>query len=75
MHWPDQAFAASNQQTDHGVERRKELPKVQTKATDNAKIKLNDCILHKAAQIYRTCNWKEMQNERGLALFGHTRFP
>lgn len=49
--------------------------KVQTKATDNAKIKLNDCRLHGAAQIYRTCNWKEMQNGRGLALFGHTRFP
>ena len=49
--------------------------KVQTKAIDSAKIKLNDCKLHRAAQIHRTCNWKEMQNERGLALFGHTRFP
>lgn len=36
-------------------------------------IKLNDWRLHKAAQIYRTCNWKEMQNERDLARFGHTR--
>lgn len=38
-------------------------------------IKLNDWRLHKAAQIYRTCNWKEMQSERGLARFGHTRLP
>ena len=56
------------------LEGERSFQKVQTKVTDNAKIKLNDCRLHRAAQIYRTCNWKEMQNERGLALFGHTRF-
>lgn len=57
------------------LEGERSFQKVQTKVLDNAKIKLNDCRLHRAAQIYRTCNWKEMQNERGLALFGHTRFP
>lgn len=35
----------------------------------NAKIKLNDCRLHKAAQIYRSCNCSEVQNERAAVLF------